>query len=303
MSSVKRYRRKKIQQNHEIWSIGIYQGPTPLTIGPTDDIKNPIFTAQQVTDVKAKFVADPFMIEHNKEFHLFFEVLNSKRNKGEIGYARSQNMNEWHYGGIVLKEKFHLSYPYLFFHQSDIYMLPECSESNEIRLYKATTFPGEWEYATTLIKSKKHYPPLLDPSIIYHGGRWYLFSHARKVNNLHLFSSDALYGPWQEHPKSPVLTANDHFSRPGGRIIKHGEALYRYAQDGTPNYGSKVWAFRITELSAENYHEEQVPGGPIIEAGGEKWNNRGMHTVDAHQQATGEWIALVDGLTLQDSVR
>ena len=249
--------------------------------------------------MKARFVADPFMIEHDGEFHLFFEVLNSKREKGEIGCARSRNLKEWQYGGIVLRERFHLSYPSIFLHDGEIYMLPECADSHEVRLYKAATFPERWEYAATLIRSKKRYPPLLDPSILHHEGRWYLFSNARKVNDLHLFTSDALCGPWTEHPQSPLLIASPHFARPGGRVVRDGDKLYRYAQDGIPNYGSKVWAFRITELSKDSYREEQVAGGPVIQPGEEGWNNRGMHTVDAHQQQKGEWIALVDGLELK----
>ncbi len=297
MYRLKRNRKKRLQRDREIWSVGLYEGPSPILLGPATEIKNPVFTAQQVTDVKARFVADPFMTEHNGEFHLFFEVLNSKREKGEIGYARSHNMKEWSYGGIVLKERFHLSYPYVFFHEGKMYMLPECADSHEVKLYKATAFPLRWEYAATLIRSKKRYPPLLDPSIVHHEGRWYLFSNARKVHDLHLFSADDLLGPWNEHPQSPILNASPHFARPGGRIVKDGEALYRYGQDGIPNYGSKVWAFRITELTAHSYREEEVPDGPVIGPGQEAWNNRGMHTIDAHQQKNGRWIALVDGLT------
>ncbi len=294
---LKRNRKKRAQRDQEIWSIGIYEGPSPILLGPADNIKNPVFSAQQVSDIKTRFVADPFMIKHNGEFYLFFEALNSKREKGEIGYARSRDMRVWQYGSIILRERFHLSYPYVFFHDGDIYMLPECADSHEIRLYKAVTFPCRWEYAATLISSKKRYPPLLDPSIVHHEGRWYLFSNARKLNNLHLFSSDTLLEPWAEHPQSPILTESPHFARPGGRVVRDGDVLYRFAQDGIPNYGSKVWAFRITELSKESYREEQVSGGPIIQPGQEGWNSRGMHTVDAHQMESGGWIALVDGLT------
>lgn len=295
---VRRNRMKILRRNSEIWSLGIYEGPSPLLLSPSAAIKNPVFTAQEVTDVKARFVADPFMIPHKGEFHLFFEVLNCKREKGEIGYARSLDMKTWSYQGIILKERFHLSYPYVFFHDGCMYMLPECADSNEIRLYQAKAFPDRWEYAATLIRSNKRYHPLLDPSIVHHEGRWYLFSNARKINNLHLFTSDTLCGPWTEHPQSPVLRANPHFARPGGRVTRNGNNLYRYAQDGIPNYGSKIWAFRITELSPERYCEEQVSGGPIIEPGKTGWNSRGMHTVDAHQRENGQWVAVVDGLTI-----
>ncbi len=293
---IKRHRRRVLRRNRENWSIGIYDGPTPFTLHPKEGVINPIMTAEDVTDVKARFVADPFMIEHDNEFHLFFEVLNSSRNKGEIGHARSSDMKRWTYNSIVLREWYHLSYPYVFSHDGSLFMIPECLKSKEIRLYKADPFPVRWRHAATLVKGKNRFAPLSDPSIIQHNGRWYLFVNARKLNNLHLFSSDTLFGPWKEHPKSPIITASLNYSRPGGRIVSHEGSLYRFCQDGVPHYGSKVWAFRITELSALSFSEEIISGGPVVEAGSEGWNCMGMHTVDPHRQKNGHWIAIVDGL-------
>jgi hypothetical protein len=296
---LKRNRKKRLKTEGEIWSIGIYEGPSPTAIYPHAGIKNPVLSAQDVTDVNARFVADPFMVKQGGKFHLYFEVLNSKRNKGEIGYAQSSDLKNWKYCSIVLRERFHLSYPYVFVHDEELYMLPECAESNEIRLYKSIKSPDRWDYVSTLIRSKKRYPPLLDPSICNHEGRWYLFSNARMLNNLHLFTASTLSGPWVEHPQSPIVVASIHYARPGGRIVRHNGQLYRFSQDGAPRYGSKVWAFRITELSVNSYSEELIPDGPVIQAGSEAWQRNGMHTVDAHQQENGQWIVLVDGLEEQ----
>jgi hypothetical protein len=175
-------------------------------------------------------------------------------------------------------------------------MVPECAQSGSVRLYRAESFPGGWRQVATLLTSRRRRPPLLEPSIVHHGGRWYLFTYARRVAGLYLFSSDALMGPWVEHPLSPVLTGSPHYARPAGRIVRHGADLYRFAQDGWPTYGSRVWAFRIAELSATAYREERVPGGPVVQAGAAAWHRVGMHTVDAHPRADGRWIAVVDGL-------
>ncbi|NTW51418.1 MAG: hypothetical protein HGB22_02330 [Chlorobiaceae bacterium] len=293
---IKRNRAKRLRRNSEIWSIGLYEGPDPVTLAPAADIVNPILTAADVTDIKARFIADPFMITRNGEFHLFFEALNEKRNAGEIGFAKSRDLKTWHYGSIVLKERFHLSYPYVFEHEGEIYMIPECAKSNAVRLYRATSFPSQWRYETSLIKGRKRHSPLFDPSIVRHNGHWYLFSYARKLNNLHLFTSAELKGPWKEHPASPVVKGSPSFARPGGRVVSHEGHLYRFAQDGIPRYGSKAWAFMITELTPDNYHEEPCPGGPVIAEGRENWHNAGMHTVDAHRMEDGRWIAFVDGL-------
>jgi hemin uptake protein HemP len=293
---LRRTRAKQLRRNSEIWSIGLYAGPDPVTLAPHPDIANPILTAKEVTDIPARFVADPFMIRQNGEFFLFFEVLNEKRNSGEIGFARSRDLKKWRYGGIVLRERFHLSYPYVFEHDGRVYMIPECAKSNAVRLYRATSFPEKWEYLSSIITGRKRYSPLFDPSIVRHNGQWYLFSYARKLNNLHLFTASDLTGKWTEHPASPVVTESQSFARPGGRIVSHEGNLYRYAQDGLPRYGSKAWAFRITELTPRSYREEPCTSGPVIAEGPEPWHNAGMHTVDAHQMENGSWIAIVDGL-------
>ncbi len=291
-----RNKAKRLRRESKIWSIGIYEGTDPLTFSPATGVLNPIITALDITDIKARFVADPFMLWQNGAWHLFFEVLNNDRNKGEIGYAQSPDLVTWEYGGIVLKEKFHLSYPYVFAHEGETYMIPECAKSNAVRLYRASGFPIQWDYVAPLIQNKSRHAPLIDPSIVRHNSHWYLFSYARKLKNLHLFTAETLTGSWKEHPASPIVTASERFSRPAGRIVSNEDCLYRYAQDDNPRYGSKVWAFKITELTPESYHEEPCPGGPVVGVGSAPWHNAGMHNVDPHRMKDGRWFAIVDGL-------
>lgn len=293
---LQRQRKKEARRKRERWSIGIFEGHNPVTLVPPQEIINPVLKPEDVTDVEARFIADPFLIKHNTEYWLFFEVMNSRTNKGEIGCARSRDIKTWNYHGIALRERFHLSYPCVFEFEGGIYMIPESAKSNAVRLYKATAFPGEWRYETSLIRGNRHSTPLLDPSIFRHEGNWYLFTHARKTRSLHLFTSPSLTGKWKEHPKSPVLKGCSHFARPGGRVVYDAPYLYRFAQDGVPRYGSKAWGFMITELTPATYHEEQLPGEPVVKAGNEPWNNAGMHTVDPHRMENGRWIAAVDGM-------
>ena len=294
-----KHRKKKlVRRSRETWAIGIYAGSSPMQLYPPPGINNPVLTAKDITDIKARFVADPFMIRHNGHYYLFFEVLNDKRNRGEIGYAVSNDGLQWAYRKIILKELFHLSYPYVFFHDGNYYMIPECMGSGGIQLYQATEFPERWQRIATLIKGNGSAAALVDPSIIHYQNRWYLFSYSGKSKSLHLFTAGHLAGPWKEHPKSPLVSGSPHFSRPGGRVVSHEGVLYRYAQDEIPNYGSRVWAFRITELTKESYSEEAASENPIVEAGHEWWNRDGMHTIDPHQLEDGRWIACVDGFTI-----
>ena len=44
------------------WTIGIYSGDSPFHLDPAKNTWNPILTAEDVTDVPASFVADPFLV-------------------------------------------------------------------------------------------------------------------------------------------------------------------------------------------------------------------------------------------------
>jgi len=294
--AIKKHNKKMRRMHGPNWCIGLYEGPDPLTLSPAQGVTNPILKAADVTNMTSRLVADPFMVKHNSEFVLFFEMMEKKSGKGDIGYATSPDLKTWTYGGTALSEPFHLSYPYVFLHEGEHYMIPEAGKSNEMTLYCASTFPHTWERTATILKGTDRTAPLQDPSVIHHNDHWYLFSYAPQTKNLHLFTASNLKGPWNEHPNSPLIKESRHYARPGGRVIHYNNAIYRYAQDSVPSYGSKVWGFRITELTPATYMEEQTSNNPIIQAGNEAWNNKGMHTIDPHQMEDGSWIAIVDGI-------
>src|SRR4051812_18939214 len=69
----------------DVWSIGLLAGPSPSALAPHPQVSaQPIMTAQQVSDVPASFVADPFLVPDGGRWHLFFEVLNEGTHRGEI---------------------------------------------------------------------------------------------------------------------------------------------------------------------------------------------------------------------------
>ena len=283
------------------WSIGIYSGPSPLDLRAPDALANPVLTALDVTDVPAEFVADPFMIREPPTWYMFFEVFNEHSRRGEIGVATSSDALHWRYGGIVLAEPFHLSYPHVFAFDSQYYMIPESGEARSIRLYKAEHFPTEWKLAATLVAGGT----FVDSSIVRYDSTWFLFTEARpSVNDtLALYYADTLAGPWHEHPQSPIVSNGPHISRPAGRIVASNGKLFRYAQDDSPSYGTQVFAFEITDLTTASYGERPVGHFPIVGPGRDGWNAKGMHHVDAHQLDEHAWIACVDGAQRHWAIR
>lgn len=293
-SFLKIFKTKKnipVQSKQGVWTIGIYTGTSPFNLTPSVNCVNPVLKAEDITDAKANFVADPFMIKENSLWNMFFEVEVSQEQEtiGKIGLATSSDGLKFNYKKIVLEESCHLSYPYVFKDGNKFFMIPETRALREIRLYEAVDFPTKWRFKKTILKGKR----FADNSLIKYNGLWWMFTDSGNTT-LRLYYAKELTDKWQEHKKSPIIKKNPKIARPGGRVIVYGNHIIRNAQDCLNSYGSQVWGFKITKLTKETYHEEKILH-PIICASENGWNKYGMHTVDSYQQDDGTWIACVDG--------
>ena len=120
-------------------------------------------------------------------------------------------------------------------------------------------------------------PAILDPTLLRHEGRIYLFGNRRDEGPsiLRLWSAGGLFDRFEEHPASPVRT-----SVRGGRMagpIHHWPAgLFRLGQDFGAGYGDGIIAFRIDELTSERYRETEIGARSFDRV-------RGPHTLDVHE--------------------
>ncbi len=289
-----RNRRPRLRRDRFEFAIGIYEGPSPTQLHPAAGVRNPVIGRHDVSDRRAAFVADPFMLRAGGTWYMFFEVANHGSDIGEIGLATSHDGRNWQYERIVLSEPFHLSYPHAFAWNGDYYMIPESYQAGGARLYRAVEFPYRWTHVSTLIE----HPVLVDGTIFRHDGSWWMFAETSPVHKqdcLRLFHSRDMLGPWQEHRSSPIVDGDPSRSRPAGKVVRDNGGLVRFAQNCSPEYGTAVRAFRIEELTTETYREHELSERPVLGAGTERWNRLGMHHIDAHKLVSGHWIACVDG--------
>ena len=274
------------------WAIGILAGPSPLQLAPMGGAANPVLRGSSLRGVHAGFVADPFMVRQGDLWHMFFELWNEESGRGEIGHASSLDGRRWDFGGVVLREAFHLSYPHVFHWQGDCYMTPETLGAGCVRLYRARRFPDRWECAAEIIPGG-----CADPTPFRFDGRWWLFacSNAATHDVLDLYGAERLEGPWHRHPANPIVSGDARRSRPAGRVAAWNGGLLRFAQDCVPAYGTAVRAFHVTTLTPTAYRDEEALENPVLAPGSVAWCARGMHHVDAHLLPDGSWIACVDG--------
>ena len=276
----------------EQWTIGIYRSNSPFHFNELQGWINPLFRAEDVTDVSAKFVADPFLIKERETWNLFFEVYDNETKQGDLAVATSKNTWTWNYEKVIIDEPFHLSYPYVFKSGDDYYLIPESFEANSIRLYKADEFPTKWSFVKTLVEGRDY----VDNSIVYYNNKWWLFSSVTTNDKLYLHYADSLTGPWKEHPMSPIVLGDVHKARPSGRLLVYDGKLYRFTMDVQPPVGNhQVMAYEITEITPETYAEKLAQAEPILMPSGSGWNGEGMHQLDPVQVDDNSWVASVDG--------
>lgn len=274
------------------WAIGIYTGDSPLDLAPAPGVEQPVLTGAHVTDVRATTVADPFLVRRDGMWYLFFEVLDADRGKGAIAFATSRDGLAWDYGGVVLREDFHLSYPFVVAWDGADYMIPESGEDRTVRLYRCRSWPDDWRLERVLLHG-----PYRDATVVRHDGAWWMFA-LRGLDELRLHRASELAGPWTHHPASPLHPGDRTRTRPGGRLLALPGRLVRFAQDAWPVYGARLRAFEVERLDEAGFRERELPESPVLEASGEGWNALCMHHLDVHPLEGGRWLAAVDGATV-----
>jgi hypothetical protein len=281
--ALKKKRRKK-QQRHSYWSIAYQVTNSPEEINPeTASVygmdKMPLGTAG---------IADPFLLEHGEKIYLFYELILKSEPAAKIAVSVYDPDNQrWDFHSIVLEEPFHLSYPHVFKHDSEIYMIPESKSAQSVRLYRSVDFPSKWKLERTLIPNRKY----VDSSIFYWKDHFFLFTTRKR--KLYLYYSKSLAGAWSLHPKAPVKRWN--YARCAGRIFEHNGKLFRFAQEQAKGYGMGVRLYEILELSTEYYKETAVDNDLFLQPFGDDWAQHGMHHVDIVRLADNSYLSVFDG--------
>ena len=223
-------------------------------------------------------LADPFLFDFNEELFLFYEHQDKWiGGKGRICMRKTKDLAEWTPEVDVLIEPFHLSFPWVFEEDGNVYMLPETGGDRNIRLYKAEDETlTKWRLCKIIMEDEL---PWSDSVIYKKDGMYYLFtSHdLNSTQSQHLFISEKLFGPYREHPSSPIYEGRDG-GRNAGSIIKHDGSLYRPVQVCVHSYGEQTSIMKIEVLTPTEYKESLYKKdiinttNPIYREGGHQFN-------------------------------
>lgn len=202
--------------------------------------------------------ADPFLFEHKGRHHLFCEEIPRGARRASISHVELDAGRQVGPPEPVLIESHHLSYPFVFAHEGEVFLIPETSAERRVTLYRAVDFPRRWAREQVLLDGLT----ASDATILAHDGRLWLFvcvaaEHATMLDELHLFTADSLSSRWLAHPRNPIVS-DVRCARPAGAIQRWDHALVRPAQDCGRRYGGAVSFRQIDVLSQEDYAEHEI---------------------------------------------
>jgi hypothetical protein len=199
-------------------------------------------------DDRRRYFADPFPYRVGGTTHVFCEEYPYATQKGVISTFALDAEGRAGAPRVVLERPYHLSYPVIFEHAGQIWMMPESSANHSLELYRADPFPDRWVFDRTLLTGVS----IADATPFESGGRWWLAGTTWDLEGsswdcLSLFSGDSIAGPWTPSGARPVLV-DASSARPAGRIVSRNGALWRPAQDCTRGYGSTLALCRIDRV-------------------------------------------------------
>lgn len=229
----------------------------------------------ELKDDGLRFYADPVPIARDGKVTLFVEEFPHKLGRGIISVVGFGPQGPVGTPRPVLEQPVHLSYPFVFERDGQVWMVPESSAAGTIDLFRADPFPDRWVKEATLVAGIA----ASDATLFEHGGRWWMLATVRDGGGafsdaLHAWSAPGFRGPWTPHAGNPLII-DIASARPAGPVVQRGGAVLRPVQDCRRSYGAALGIARIDRLDDQGFGQTvETILGPAPE-----WPGRRLHTL------------------------
>ena len=203
------------------------------------------------------FYADPFLHGQDGKNWLFFEDFRYAENRAVICCSEVKADGSIGEPEVCLDRNYHLSYPSVFRYEGETYMVPETQRNRTIELFRATSFPLQWELDRTLLGDID----AVDVTFWAENGLCWWFVTALETRgesgSLLLFYSHGIAGEWVYHPSNPISTDIRNL-RSAGMPFRHDGKLIRLSQDCSHCYGYSFSFSEILTLTTDKYEERTL---------------------------------------------
>ncbi len=198
-----------------------------------------------------RFTADPFGLWKDGLLHIFVEAYDYRTGRGEIEVLILDESLSLRHRGPALREPWHLSYPFVFEAEGEIWMLPEAYRSGRLTLYRATGFPWRWERESRFVFPEA----AIDATPVQTQEGWRMFytppaPKRWRTSALKLARADHLLGRWERCGDGPILIDRGG-ARMGGTPVWMEDALLLPTQDCRDTYGGALTIRTVTGAAGD----------------------------------------------------
>ena len=208
-----------------------------------------------IENIPNYWFADPLLFSENEKTWLFVEAFNINEHKGELGVfdiidGKATNFR------LIVKTPTHMSYPFVFKHRNEYYMIPETGAAKEIVLYKAEIFPDVWKREKILLSGEI----FRDSTIIrLRDNSLKILSYKQTGTNR--FDMKYFVTVFDLDMDNKCLIQIEQFidkkkiNRPAGPLLNYDNILYRVSQKCDRVYGESIYVFKTdSSFSFKNDH-------------------------------------------------
>lgn len=199
--------------------------------------------------------ADPFLIEKDGTRYLFFELYDRLKRKGCIGYRILKPDGTYTKIKKVYEDDCHLSYPNVFCHLGNYYIVPESSGGKSLYVLQAETFPNVWKKQKVLLDGTA----LVDTTFLTYDGKQFMFTSPIVKDNVSALSIATISTDGEfdkERVINPVLVDKSR-ARMAGNFIFEKDKIIRVSQDCSARYGGGLVFSQIMRLTETEYEEKE----------------------------------------------
>ncbi|MGJ8522891.1 hypothetical protein R84981_001582 [Carnimonas sp. R-84981] len=270
----------------DIWRVGIINAPISQ-VAQQSALEQASIHWLEAADSMC-FLADPFGLWRDNRLYVFVEAYDYRTRHGHIEVYVFDRHLEFLDQRAILKEPWHLSYPYVFEDGGEIWMLPEGYKSGRLSLYRAVDFPWRWQRVEEFA-----FPAAAIDASLYRNAKGYWIFYTppapkqARTSALMLAHADTLLGRWENVSPQPI-----HIDRGGARMggtpFESGDQLVLPTQDCADSYGG---ALTLLSLPAAQLQRPtfQTLGRLTAPASACRYSD-GLHTLSA----VGDEFTLID---------
>jgi glycosyltransferase involved in cell wall biosynthesis len=246
------WRRQCARWLAEYWRVGIIDAPMSAVLygAPLPDVR-------WITGTETHgYFADPFGMPGDGR-QLVCEFFDER---GGTGYLELLQLDDSDRVAdrtrLDVGDGAHVSFPNLFELDGRLLAVVESVAARSCTLYEVNESGLAWRPIKPLLNGVA----AADPALVHWEGRyWLAYTDADlgELDNLCLYHSESLDGPWMPHANNPVKV-DVGSARMAGAFFIHGGRLYRPAQDCAQTYGAAVVVHRIERLTPTAFEEVEV---------------------------------------------